>query len=256
MSEPLLFKMSKFVLSKVSKDKQCQYDYCSRIAKYGYEIYNNIYCEHHKTINMLFTHNMRCLICSKVALYGYMDDKYPTRCIIHKQSQMINKSYEYCIAENCDRLAIYNERNIYKCRIHHNIILHTNKCVCCHNVAEYSIKSSISRTHCELHKTRIMLKSRKQTCLECHLYAVYGYNIPTHCSNHKYVDMDLLTNTKCVIESCKSFVKTTIGDKCNKHSHNDINASNINNIFVPFDYIIPCEKLDILIDYENKIDTL
>jgi hypothetical protein len=85
-----------------------------------------------------------------------------------------------------------------------------------------------------------MLKSRKHTCLECHLYAVYGYDVPTHCDNHKYEDMYLLTNTKCAIESCTAFTIASTDDikniKCYKHNIIDdtndaIDHNNVNNIF-------------------------
>ena len=244
--------MRNYVSSKFGKNTICQYEKCNKVAKFGYITYNNIYCSHHKTDKMSYTENMMCLVCDKVAIYGFINDKYPTNCLRHKHIHMLDRTFEYCSIENCSRQAMYiidKEKEIYRCQPHRNA--NTNKINCihryiengieiyCYDDAEYSNKNDVSRTHCKLHKTKSMLKSRKNTCVECHLYSVYGYaeyGVTTHCVNHKRDGMDLLSNTKCIVSSCNMFTKTFKGDtsiikntKCYKHSFTNDTCDSINN---------------------------
>lgn len=89
---------------------KCNIDRCKWGPTYNYRgNINPLYCCRHKTDEMVYIKNEKCISCDNVAVFGV--STVASSCVIHKTEFMIPVKLKKCEENNCECYAFYNYEN-------------------------------------------------------------------------------------------------------------------------------------------------
>ena len=208
----------------------CIYADCKTIPVFNFEgETKRIYCNKHKTENMIDVKNKFCIEpnCKIRPSYNIEGDKKALYCYIHKLVNMVNIVSNLCIEPNCKTQPIYNiegNKKALYCSSHKKegmVNVKTKQCIelNCKIKATYNIEGQVNALYCTEHKKENMVNILSKTCEQegCKIHPSYnidGLKNARFCSSHKKEGMINIKNKFCKTHLCSTSVQDKYEGYC------------------------------------------
>jgi hypothetical protein len=203
--------------------KHCAAENCIKPAFYNYKNMKRMFCDIHKTKDMVksgkqICNNEKCLI---GATYGLLGDKKGLYCSKHKKKGMVNVKNKTCI--ECNIIPVFNkpgEAKALYCSKHKKegmIDVKNKTCLECNKHPVFNKLGETTALYCSVHKKEGMLDIKSKTCIECNIHPVFnkpGETTAVYCSAHKKEGTVDVKNKTCKSEWCSTQVNEKYDGYC------------------------------------------